>query len=192
MKLRELGIPDHGNKKLLQERHTEWTYLHNANCDAHPSQQKTKKELLKELATWEMAHVKPANDKSKAPEWSAKAWSTNHDGEFQSLIEKARDSGKRRKVEREEETDKGETGDGDHQSLPVNTLENPPSSEPFDGTSTADWPPIINAQPNRYDAHQMASTGPTPMFQPSIQLLPISPPSSSQLMEGKRKYSGIK
>ncbi|KAF8527725.1 hypothetical protein BDD12DRAFT_919553 [Trichophaea hybrida] len=72
-KLRELGIPDSGSKKILQQRHTEWMNLWNANVDSlHPQ---SKRQLLNALDTWEKAHVKPSNNKTKTADWSDEAWS---------------------------------------------------------------------------------------------------------------------
>ena len=50
-KLSDLGIPDWGTRALLIRRHTEWVNLHNANCDA--LRPRSKRELLKDLDTWE-------------------------------------------------------------------------------------------------------------------------------------------
>lgn len=50
-KLRDLGIPNIGNKETMRKRHLEWMNLWNANCDS--LQPVSKQKLLKELDTWE-------------------------------------------------------------------------------------------------------------------------------------------
>lgn len=50
-KLKELGIPNTGSKDLMRRRHTEWVNLWNANSDS--TSPVTKRELLRELKTWE-------------------------------------------------------------------------------------------------------------------------------------------
>ncbi|TGZ84335.1 DNA repair protein rad18 [Ascodesmis nigricans] len=101
-KLRELGIRSDGPKKLLQDRHTEWLNLWNANVDS--PRPRTKRQLLDELEAWERAHVRPANNKTKAPEWSDEKWQEKHADTFADLIAKARGSiQKRRKVEADED-----------------------------------------------------------------------------------------
>jgi hypothetical protein len=96
-KLRELGIPEHGTRKLMQERHTEWKNLWNANIDSEYP--KSKRELLRELDIWERAHTKPVNNKTKEATWSDEAWGAKHGGEFKDLVEAAKRGIKRRKVE---------------------------------------------------------------------------------------------
>lgn len=50
-KLRDLGIPNHGQRELMRRRHTEWVNLWNANCDSiNPV---SKRQLLQELKVWE-------------------------------------------------------------------------------------------------------------------------------------------
>lgn len=59
---------------------------------------------MRDLRTWEIAHVKPANNKTKAPEWDDQNWAQRHQGDFSDLVAKARESvnNKRRKVEEDE------------------------------------------------------------------------------------------
>ncbi|KAI5804983.1 hypothetical protein EDC01DRAFT_610190 [Geopyxis carbonaria] len=102
-KLRELGIPSHGTKKLMQDRHTEWTNIWNANVDSN--RQRSKQELLKNLEIWERAHIKPANNKTKGPEWSDVRWAHKNQDNFSSLVQKAKQNAKRRKVEQESKTE---------------------------------------------------------------------------------------
>jgi len=62
--------------------------LWNANADSVYPQ--SKRELLKALETWEKAHVKPPNNKTKTAEWSDQAWSHGHQHNFSDLIEQAK------------------------------------------------------------------------------------------------------
>lgn len=101
-KLRQLGIPDGGDKRLLQERHTEWLNLWNAAGDSS-SPGPNKKELLKALDAWERAHLRPANNKTKTAEWSDAAWAAGHQDTFSDLIEQAKRSVKRPKIDGQEE-----------------------------------------------------------------------------------------
>ncbi|KAF8241330.1 DNA repair protein rad18 [Wilcoxina mikolae CBS 423.85] len=99
-KLRELGVPDSGSKRILQQRHTEWMNLWNANVDSlHPQ---SKRELLNALDMWEKAHVKPSNNKTKTVGWSDEAWSVGHRHDFSDLIERAKRNVKRPKLHNEE------------------------------------------------------------------------------------------
>jgi E3 ubiquitin-protein ligase RAD18 len=95
-KLRDLGIPDWGQKQLLQRRHTEWMNLWNANCDS--KNPKSKRILLQELDIWERtqgghAAVPSAFASSNnvmRKDFDATEWSTNHDDDFKRLIANAR------------------------------------------------------------------------------------------------------
>ncbi|KAJ5506698.1 Zinc finger, RING-type [Penicillium expansum] len=95
-KLRDLGIPDWGQKQLLQRRHTEWMNLWNANCDSkHP---KSKRILLQELEIWERTQGGHATAPSPfttsnnvmRKDFDANEWSNNHDDDFKRLIANAR------------------------------------------------------------------------------------------------------
>ncbi|KAJ6184031.1 hypothetical protein N7519_005332 [Penicillium mononematosum] len=95
-KLRDLGIPDWGQKQLLQRRHTEWMNLWNANCDSkHP---KSKRVLLQELDIWERTQGGHATAPSPfttsnnvmRKDFDASEWSNNHDDDFKRLIANAR------------------------------------------------------------------------------------------------------
>ena len=50
-RLKDLGIPNHGNKELMRKRHSEWMNLWNANCDSLRPVPKAK--LLRDLDVWE-------------------------------------------------------------------------------------------------------------------------------------------
>ncbi|KAJ5405078.1 hypothetical protein N7465_006362 [Penicillium sp. CMV-2018d] len=95
-KLRDLGIPDWGQKQLLQRRHTEWMNLWNANCDSkYP---KSKRILLQELDVWERTQGGHATAPSPfttsnnvmRKDFDANEWSNNHDDDFKRLIANAR------------------------------------------------------------------------------------------------------
>lgn len=86
-KLAELGIPSHGARKLLQERHSEWMTIWNANVDAN--QPRRKNELLADLASWEKAHLRPSNQPAKA-QWSDDQWKNKHEDQFGILIAEAK------------------------------------------------------------------------------------------------------
>ncbi|KAJ5250037.1 hypothetical protein N7489_000447 [Penicillium chrysogenum] len=95
-KLRDLGIPDWGQKQLLQRRHTEWMNLWNANCDSkHP---KPKRVLLQELDIWERTQGGHATAPSPfttsnnvmRKDFDASEWSNSHDDDFKRLIANAR------------------------------------------------------------------------------------------------------
>lgn len=87
----------------MQERHTEWKNLWNANIDSEYP--KSKRELLRELDVWERAHTKPVNNKTKETTWSDEAWGAKHGGDFKDLVEVAKRGIKRRKVEETSERD---------------------------------------------------------------------------------------
>ncbi|KAJ5558436.1 Zinc finger RING-type [Penicillium sp. DV-2018c] len=95
-KLRDLGIPDWGQRQLLQRRHTEWMNLWNANCDS--KNPKSKRALLQELDIWERTQGGHAAGPSPfassnnvmRKEFDANEWSTNHDDDFKRLIANAR------------------------------------------------------------------------------------------------------
>ncbi|KAJ5457928.1 hypothetical protein N7475_009316 [Penicillium sp. IBT 31633x] len=95
-KLRDLGIPDWGQKQLLQRRHTEWMNLWNANCDSKTP--KSKRVLLQELDIWERTQgghaVAPSqfttSNSVMRKDFDANEWSTSHDDDFKRLIANAR------------------------------------------------------------------------------------------------------
>lgn len=95
-KLRDLGIPDWGQKQLLQRRHTEWMNLWNANCDS--KNPKSKRILLQELDVWERTQGGHATAPSPfttsnnvmRKDFDANEWSNNHDDDFKRLIANAR------------------------------------------------------------------------------------------------------
>ncbi|KAF2188290.1 DNA repair protein rad18 [Zopfia rhizophila CBS 207.26] len=90
-KLHALGIPTGGNKNALIRRHTEWLNLWNSNCDStHP---KSKKQLLKELDTWDKTQGGNAvtlETKIMKKDFDGKSHATTHKSHFDDLIADAR------------------------------------------------------------------------------------------------------
>ncbi|RPB14549.1 hypothetical protein P167DRAFT_572278, partial [Morchella conica CCBAS932] len=86
-KLSALGIPSTGGRKALQERHSEWVTIWNANIDAKRPRSKT--ELLADLAAWERANARPSNQIVKA-RWSDERWGEEHRSQYRRLVEEAR------------------------------------------------------------------------------------------------------
>ncbi|KAA8904647.1 hypothetical protein FN846DRAFT_907678 [Sphaerosporella brunnea] len=168
-KLRELGISDAGSRKLLEERHTEWITIWNANADA--TYPKSKKEMLDALNSWERAHTRPANNKTKLADWSDDNWAAKNSDDFSSLIEKARANAKRQKIEKvemEPDSFRKETA-----SAPVPRLS-------ASWTETAIGPssqPPISAQPNIRNAGMSFSPQPTPSIDAHIDHHPHAQPS---------------
>ncbi|KAL9581486.1 MAG: hypothetical protein Q9212_003870 [Teloschistes hypoglaucus] len=98
-KLAELGIPNTGSRNLLIHRHAEWVNIVNANADS--SRPKNKREMLRELDTWDRSTGRSiANNSSDQgsigsvmnKQFDGTAWSLNHSSDFQDLISKARKS----------------------------------------------------------------------------------------------------
>ncbi|KAJ5166031.1 hypothetical protein N7492_006327 [Penicillium capsulatum] len=94
-KFRDLGIPEWGTRPLLIRRHTEWMNLWNANCDSRNP--KVKRDLLKELDTWEktqgglaMAPSSFENNSVMRKDFNADEWSASHNTDFKRLIANAR------------------------------------------------------------------------------------------------------
>ncbi|KAK5133725.1 hypothetical protein LTR08_007479 [Meristemomyces frigidus] len=94
-KLEELGIPGWGSKQLMVKRHTEWVNLSNANCDSsHP---RTKRELLRELDTWERTQGGKAPATNSGPasgvmrkDFDGAGWASRNKDDFSRLIADAR------------------------------------------------------------------------------------------------------
>lgn len=129
-KLKELGIPFQGTKELMRKRHTEWMNLWNANCDS--SRPKSKRELLKELDTWERTlgrqlerGVNSASTGVMVKDFDREGWVKNHNDEFSDLIRKARE--KRKAVTQSSEEEKKEDGSANmnHDVAMVETHETP-------------------------------------------------------------------
>ncbi|KAH0613317.1 uncharacterized protein H6S33_009697 [Morchella sextelata] len=86
-KLTALGIPSTGGRKALQERHSEWVTIWNANIDA--KRPRSKGELLADLAAWERANARPSNQIVKG-RWSDERWGEEHRPHYRRLVEEAR------------------------------------------------------------------------------------------------------
>ncbi|GAB7338574.1 hypothetical protein MBLNU457_5316t1 [Dothideomycetes sp. NU457] len=97
-KLQDLGIPNWGNRQLLIRRHVEWVNTWNANCDS--DKPRTKRELLRDLDTWEHSqggHAKETAGSTNglmAKDFDAQAYAKNHKDDFSRLIEEARKKAK--------------------------------------------------------------------------------------------------
>ncbi|KAF4552121.1 SAP domain-containing protein 1 [Elsinoe fawcettii] len=93
-KLKDIGIPNTGNKQLMIRRHTEWANLWNSNCDS--SYPRSKGQLLKELDVWEKSQggqARPSHGSINGimkKEFDAKAYSTSHSDDFTRLIQEAK------------------------------------------------------------------------------------------------------
>jgi len=95
-KMWELGISSNGSRQLLEKRHKEWITLWNANCDA--TKPKSKSDLKRELETWERTQggkvtastSTQMGAKIRDKDFDGKAWSNQHNDDFQQLIAKAR------------------------------------------------------------------------------------------------------
>ncbi|KAK9373173.1 uncharacterized protein V1513DRAFT_450046 [Lipomyces chichibuensis] len=85
-KLVELGLPAYGTRVQLQQRHTEWVSLWNANADSNNP--KTKKQLLRDLNDWESNLTKYAVQKVSANDLAT--WGRTHSNEFDDLIARAK------------------------------------------------------------------------------------------------------
>ncbi|KAG0260099.1 E3 ubiquitin-protein ligase rad18 [Mortierella polycephala] len=51
---KELGLPSHGDKQLMQKRHAEYVTIYNANCDSTRPQ--TTAQLMKAMDAWERSY----------------------------------------------------------------------------------------------------------------------------------------
>ncbi|KAJ4419388.1 E3 ubiquitin-protein ligase rad18 [Gnomoniopsis sp. IMI 355080] len=101
-KLAESGIPNWGNKLLMEKRHKEWVMIWNANCDS--ARPRPKRELLHDLDTWERTQGGHASNSSasvyqgaqvKDKDFDGAGWSTKHNDSFNDLIAQARRSTKK-------------------------------------------------------------------------------------------------
>lgn len=101
-KLAENGIPNWGNKLLMEKRHKEWVMIWNANCDS--ARPRPKRELLHDLDTWERTQGGHASTSSasvyqgaqvKDKDFDGAGWSTRHNDSFNDLIAQARRSNKK-------------------------------------------------------------------------------------------------
>lgn len=98
-KLKELGIPAHGSKELMRKRHTEWINIWNADCDS--SKPKAKRDLLRELDTWERTQgrqiergTNSAGTGVMVKDFDREGWVKSQKDEFEDLIKKAKEKRK--------------------------------------------------------------------------------------------------
>lgn len=107
-KLKELGIPSTGGKELMRKRHIEWVNLWNANCDS--SQPRTKRDLLKDLDTWErtlgrqIERGKETTNGVMVKDFDREGWMKTQKGDFDDLIKQAREKRKAKAVNDEKPT----------------------------------------------------------------------------------------
>lgn len=93
-KLNELSIPSWGSKIEMQNRHTEWVAIWNANCDA--KNPKSTRDLLTDLGKWEKTQGALAPKTStmglaiKDENFIKSSWGDDHKNDFEDLIKKAR------------------------------------------------------------------------------------------------------
>ena len=92
-KLRELGIPSTGSKVLMQSRHKEWLNLWNANCDSRNP--RPKRELLRDLDTWERTQGRQIATNAgpngvMVKDFDRNGYVKSHKGDFDDLIQRAR------------------------------------------------------------------------------------------------------
>jgi hypothetical protein len=89
-KLQQLGIPSTGSKQMMEKRHLHWVNMWNANCDS--DQPRNKRELLKELDSWERSHFgsNPNSSGVMKKDFDGDKWSKGHNDHFKDLIALAR------------------------------------------------------------------------------------------------------
>lgn len=96
-KLSELGIPNEGSRAALTQRHAEWVNIVNANADS--ARPRSRKEMLRELDTWERTQgrhtasgLADSNNSNlvMSKDFDSSAWASSHSKDFQDLISKAR------------------------------------------------------------------------------------------------------
>ncbi|KAF2121445.1 hypothetical protein BDV96DRAFT_538180 [Lophiotrema nucula] len=90
-KLQEIGIPVWGKKELLERRHLEWLHIWNSNCDSENP--RNKRELLKELDTWEQTRggrAQTTEARVMRKDFDAQGHATMHKNQFDDLIANAR------------------------------------------------------------------------------------------------------
>lgn len=90
-KLQDLGIPSWGSRQLLTRRHVEWVNLWNSNCDS--ARPLSKRELLKELETWERSQGGSAPNTAAVvmkKDFDGQGWASSNKDQFDALIANAR------------------------------------------------------------------------------------------------------
>lgn len=99
--LRDLGLPNTGNRGMLERRHREWVMIWNANCDSQRPRRRA--DLKHDLDVWErtlgsraLAATTSAGSGSAAgaqirdKDFDGAAWAAKHQGSFRDLIADAR------------------------------------------------------------------------------------------------------
>lgn len=99
--LTEHGLPTYGNKTLLSARHREYVNLYNANIDRTNPQ--SRQEILKQLEKWDLTQQTLARQ-DKRKELDNEEWERKCRDEFSELARLARESGKRQRLEKQNET----------------------------------------------------------------------------------------
>jgi E3 ubiquitin-protein ligase RAD18 len=102
--LAEHGLSTYGNKTILAARHREYVNLYNANIDRRNPQ--SRQEILKQLEKWDLTQQTSARQ-DKRKELDTEEWERKCKDEFSELTRLARESGKRRKLEGQNETSEG-------------------------------------------------------------------------------------
>lgn len=103
-KCAEAGIPSHGDRKLLTDRHKQFTLIHNANSDAVRPQPNN--VLLRQLDEWERVHVSKRPVQAEDTETSHQA---KYKNEFDELIKQARESRRKGSTTNGNKEDSSET-----------------------------------------------------------------------------------
>ncbi|KAF2816280.1 DNA repair protein rad18 [Mytilinidion resinicola] len=145
-KLQDLGIAAHGSRALLIRRHTEWVNLWNSNCDS--TRPKTKRELLRELDTWERSQGAGASTVPSAvmrKDFDGQGWAASNKDQFEELIANARRNRTRKEAKVEKTGEKPSEAQTD--STPTQQPEPAPSiealvrqdeiSKPYEGNEEA-------------------------------------------------------
>jgi E3 ubiquitin-protein ligase RAD18 len=75
---------------MMEKRHLHWVNLWNANCDS--DNPRTKRELLKELDSWERSQFAPNPNSATLmrKDFDGDKWSKGHNDQFKDLIAQAR------------------------------------------------------------------------------------------------------
>jgi E3 ubiquitin-protein ligase RAD18 len=107
--LSELGLSTYGNRSLLSARHKEFVNLHNSNIDRARPQSRA--ELLRQLERWD-ATQQTLSRGEKRKDLDGKEWGIKCKDDFQELARRARESAKRRKVEKDNSKEQGAVVDG--------------------------------------------------------------------------------
>ncbi len=133
-KLKELGISNTGSKDIMRRRHTEWVNLWNANCDS--TSPVARRELLRELKTWEdtlgrQLERPTTNTGFMAKDFDRDRHVRKQKDNFDDLIRQARE---RANVKATEPEEKSTSSNADKDTIPQATSavpDEPANSEPY-------------------------------------------------------------